>query len=250
MLVIDHVDTINGSMNPTNIIPGSWTPSNVSSHGNEDMESGGRSADTLSPSARPALGFTSTAQGLQQLQNNEQFSEAFLARFFSLVPGSPSAVALAQTNYGAHRLADSTSSNIINTTGGQATASQPVQPLTQQAAKVRGHVPAFLAKLYKMVGDAGCNNLIKWSDDGQSFLILNHVEFAKVVLPKFFRHNSFQTYVRQLNMYGFHKVLSDAKTEQWEFRNPHFQKNKPDQLYLVSRKRASAGYENKSVLAV
>ncbi|KAG0091936.1 stress-responsive transcription factor hsf1 [Podila epicladia] len=122
----------------------------------------------------------------------------------------------------------------------------------------RGTVAAFLTKLYNMVGDKASNNLIKWSDDGQSFIVINHVEFAKEVLPKFFKHNNFSSFVRQLNMYGFHKVphlqqgvlMPDADSEQWEFSNPHFQKNQPDLLYLVSRKKASNGAEDKDALTM
>lgn len=109
-----------------------------------------------------------------------------------------------------------------------------------------------------MVGDEASNNLIKWSDDGHSFIVVKHVEFAKEVLPKFFKHNNFSSFVRQLNMYGFHKVphlqqgvlLPDADSEQWEFSNPHFQKNQPDLLCLVSRKKASNGNDDKDALTM
>ncbi|KAK3825469.1 MAG: HSF-type DNA-binding-domain-containing protein, partial [Benniella sp.] len=107
-----------------------------------------------------------------------------------------------------------------------------------------------------MVNEPTSDNLIKWSEDGQSFVVLNHVRFAKEVLPKFFKHNNFSSFVRQLNMYGFHKVphlqqgvlMPNTESEQWEFSNPHFQKNQPDLLNLVSRKKASNGNEDKDAL--
>ncbi|KAF9949864.1 stress-responsive transcription factor hsf1 [Mortierella alpina] len=261
------ISTANGTINPIITTPGSVTPSYMPSHGSDDMDFSGRSPDTMSPSARSALALINTAQGLQQQQqqyphqqqSNGLASEATLALLSGLVPSTGSADALAQTSYGASRPGGHTSSNGVNSSGAQSSpTSQSLQPLTRQTNGARGNVAAFLTKLYKMVGDAGSNNLIKWSDNGQSFLVLNHVEFAKVVLPKFFKHNNFSSFVRQLNMYGFHKVphlqqgvlLPDADTEQWEFSNPHFQRNQPDLLYLVSRKKATAGNEDKDALTM
>ncbi|KAF9141532.1 stress-responsive transcription factor hsf1 [Mortierella sp. GBA39] len=139
-----------------------------------------------------------------------------------------------------------------------ASSSSSMQQLPRPSSTARGNVAAFLTKLYNMVGDEASNNLIKWSDDGHSFIVVKHVEFAKEVLPKFFKHNNFSSFVRQLNMYGFHKVphlqqgvlLPDADSEQWEFSNPHFQKNQPDLLCLVSRKKASNGNDDKDALTM
>ncbi|KAG0348217.1 stress-responsive transcription factor hsf1 [Podila humilis] len=136
--------------------------------------------------------------------------------------------------------------------------SSALQQRPRPSSTARSNVAAFLTKLYNMVGDEGSNNYIRWSDDGHSFLVIKHIEFAKEVLPKFFKHNNFSSFVRQLNMYGFHKIphlqqgvlLPDAESEQWEFSNPHFQKNQPDLLCLVSRKKASNGNEDKDALTL
>ncbi|KAF9435694.1 stress-responsive transcription factor hsf1 [Entomortierella beljakovae] len=145
------------------------------------------------------------------------------------------------------------------TSGSSGSTSAPHgQPSPRPSSTARGNVAAFLTKLYNMVNDEASNSLIKWSDDGQSFIVLRHVDFAKEVLPKFFKHNNFSSFVRQLNMYGFHKVphlqqgvlLPDSDSEQWEFSNPHFQKNQPDLLCLVSRKKASNGNEDKDPLTM
>ncbi|KAI9002699.1 hypothetical protein BC832DRAFT_540785 [Gaertneriomyces semiglobifer] len=107
------------------------------------------------------------------------------------------------------------------------------------------NVPAFLNKLYNMVNDPSTDDLIHWGPDGSTFIVQRQEDFASQVLPRFFKHNNFASFVRQLNMYGFHKIPhlqqgvlhSDGLPEIWEFTNPNFQRNQPDLLCLVTRKK-------------
>ncbi|PHZ15097.1 uncharacterized protein RHIMIDRAFT_271316 [Rhizopus microsporus ATCC 52813] len=124
---------------------------------------------------------------------------------------------------------------------GRNSSSSNNQRLTAQRS-----VPAFLNKLYNMVSDASTDSLIRWSTDGNSFIVERHEEFAKKVLPRFYKHNTFASFVRQLNMYDFHKIphlqqgvlISDSNSHEiWEFSNPHFQRGRPDLLILVTRKK-------------
>ena len=125
---------------------------------------------------------------------------------------------------------------------GQSESSTMIPARSPLAAK---NVPAFLNKLYAMVSDPSTNSLIHWSEDGLSFLVHRQEDFAKEVLPRFFKHNNAASFVRQLNMYGFHKVphlqqgslLNDGLDDVWEFSNPNFQRNQPDLLCLVTRKK-------------
>ncbi|CAO3683244.1 unnamed protein product [Rhizopus stolonifer] len=94
-----------------------------------------------------------------------------------------------------------------------------------------------------MINDPTTDILIQWSNDGKSFLIKNHEQFSKNVLPRFYKHNTFTSFVRQLNMYDFHKIphddiLIDTSAEIWKFNHPYFQKNREDLLSLVTRKKS------------
>ncbi|KAG1049381.1 hypothetical protein G6F43_008287 [Rhizopus delemar] len=123
--------------------------------------------------------------------------------------------------------------------------SSPCAGHTAQKLTAQRSVPAFLNKLYNMVDDASTDDLVQWSKDGLSFIVRKHEEFAKIVLPRFYKHNTFASFVRQLNMYDFHKIphiqqgvmIAENEHEIWEFSNPHFQKGRPDLLILVTRKK-------------
>lgn len=112
------------------------------------------------------------------------------------------------------------------------------------------NVPPFLNKLYNMVNEPQSNSMICWSDAGDTFIVQRQQDFAKQVLPRFFKHGNFSSFVRQLNMYGFHKVphlqqgAMEGSLDRLEFSNPHFKRDQPDLLLLVSRKKGSRDTEN------
>ncbi|KAF9473855.1 hypothetical protein BDN70DRAFT_899429 [Pholiota conissans] len=118
-------------------------------------------------------------------------------------------------------------------------------PSTHISKAARQVVPAFLQKLYEMVNDPNNAELIRWSDAGDSFFVLDHERFAHEVLGRWFKHRNFSSFVRQLNMYGFHKIphlqqgvlKSDTDTEFWNFAHANFHRGQPDLLCLIQRKK-------------
>lgn len=59
----------------------------------------------------------------------------------------------------------------------------------------------FLTKTYQLVDDAAIDDIISWNEDGSTFIVWNPTEFARDLLPKYFKHNNFSSFVRQLNTY-------------------------------------------------
>ncbi|KAI8374400.1 HSF-type DNA-binding-domain-containing protein [Radiomyces spectabilis] len=119
-------------------------------------------------------------------------------------------------------------------------APQPPPPPTTQKPT---HTNAFVHKLYNMVIDSQYQHLIAWNYTGSSFIVCNIMEFSRDVLPKHFKHNNFSSFVRQLNMYGFHKVNKSprghrtlAENQIWEFSHAKFLRNRPDLLDEIKRK--------------
>ena len=62
----------------------------------------------------------------------------------------------------------------------------------------------FLNKTYQLVDDPAVDDVISWSDDGSAFVVWRPAEFARDLLPKYFKHNNFSSFVRQLNTYVTH----------------------------------------------
>lgn len=97
------------------------------------------------------------------------------------------------------------------------------------------------------------------SEDGTAFSIKQQEVLAAKVLPQYFKHNNFSSFVRQLNFYGFTKtkdlnlpLLTSSNdgsvkpfechsstidlARQWQFHHSHFVRDKPELLIHISRR--------------
>ncbi|KAL5121766.1 Heat shock transcription factor [Pleosporales sp. CAS-2024a] len=126
----------------------------------------------------------------------------------------------------------------------------------KDAQAKRKQIPPFVQKLSSFLDNNKNENLIRWSDDGNSFIVIDEDEFARTLIPELFKHNNYASFVRQLNMYGFHKKvgLSDnsmkasetkAKAPS-EYFNKYFKRGRPELLWLIQKpKNPTAGPKRK-----
>lgn len=80
-------------------------------------------------------------------------------------------------------------------------------------------------------------------------MVLDEDEFAKTLIPELFKHNNYASFVRQLNMYGFHKKvgLSDNSMRASERKNktpseyshPFFKRGRPNLLWLIQKPKST-----------
>ncbi|KAI9924331.1 hypothetical protein ASPWEDRAFT_29899 [Aspergillus wentii DTO 134E9] len=119
----------------------------------------------------------------------------------------------------------------------------------------RKQIPPFVQKLSSFLDESKNTELIRWSDDGNSFIVLDEDEFAKTLIPELFKHNNYASFVRQLNMYGFHKKVglsdnsmraSERKNKSpSEYANPYFKRGHPDLLWLIQKPKNAVGQGSK-----
>lgn len=137
-------------------------------------------------------------------------------------------------------------------------AAAPREPDTKEINRSKSNTPlgsgpaaaagpktqtVFIHKLYDMLEDDRISHLIWWSQDNESFCVLPGEEFSKV-LAQYFKHTNIASFVRQLNMYGFHKMNDqghgdgESGTARWEFRHlaKQFRKGDTDSLRLIKRR--------------
>lgn len=106
-------------------------------------------------------------------------------------------------------------------------------------------IPIFLRKTYHMI-DTCDTSVCSWSEDGETFIVKHPKKFEQEIIPQFFKHRKFSSFVRQLNFYAFRKIktndsiridatLEAATANYWRFFHPKFQRGKPEWLQEIKR---------------
>ncbi|GBG26219.1 Heat shock transcription factor [Hondaea fermentalgiana] len=83
-----------------------------------------------------------------------------------------------------------------------------------------------------MMMEPSHHDLVDWNREGTVIVIKNVHGFSEKVLPQYFKHSNYASFVRQLNMYGFTRALNMPQA----FKHHLFQRGKKEKLSLMKRK--------------
>lgn len=102
----------------------------------------------------------------------------------------------------------------------------------------------FVRKLFRILENNEYPDIVTWTENGKSFVVLDTGKFTTHILPNHFKHSNFASFVRQLNKYDFHKVKRSPEERQkckygeqsWEFQHPEFRVHYGKGLDNIKRK--------------
>lgn len=96
--------------------------------------------------------------------------------------------------------------------------------------------------------DPECQPYIEWLDSENGFNIVNVSGFSMHVLPIYFKHQNFSSFVRQLNMYGFAKVR--GKDGENAYEHKYFKRGSKASIKKIQRKISSEPYSRGNELVL
>lgn len=115
-------------------------------------------------------------------------------------------------------------------------------------------IAAFIQKTYNMICQCD-ENIACWDESGETFIIKDPRRLSITHIPRYFDHNNFSSFARQLNFYGFRKIINtDTYVHHVRFYHEYFCKGRPDLLCRIKRSTntndGAHGKRNKEVDAL
>ena len=69
---------------------------------------------------------------------------------------------------------------------------------------------SFPEKLHAILSNPLFSSIISWLPHGRSWKVLQPELFEKEIIPRYYRHRSLASFMRQVNGWGFHRIKQGA----------------------------------------
>mmetsp|Transcript_11800 Transcript_11800/g.18912 ORF Transcript_11800/g.18912 Transcript_11800/m.18912 type:complete len:384 (-) Transcript_11800:307-1458(-) len=105
----------------------------------------------------------------------------------------------------------------------------PTTPITAP-----GRIPNFPAKMYAILSRKDLSDIITWLPHGRSWKVLKPREFEVKVIPTYFEHSKFSSFIRQANGWGFRRIISKG-ADRNSYYHELFLRGRPHLIKMMRR---------------
>jgi hypothetical protein len=107
--------------------------------------------------------------------------------------------------------------------------------------------PWKLHQLLDTVEREGCEFIISWLPDGQSFKVHDQEGFVDQILPRHFKLTKYKSFQRQLNIYGFERITDKTSPSRGGYSHTYFVRGEPNQcVKMIRRSTKGVGKSRKT----
>mmetsp|Transcript_23287 Transcript_23287/g.43233 ORF Transcript_23287/g.43233 Transcript_23287/m.43233 type:complete len:534 (-) Transcript_23287:471-2072(-) len=114
----------------------------------------------------------------------------------------------------------------------------PASPTSTATVGQNQHV--FPWKLFKMLQEAPAKNfshIVSWVHNGEAFKVHNTKDFVQQVMPQYFDQTKYESFRRQLNLYGFTRIVRGQ--HRGVYSHPMFHRAHQDWCRYITRQQFS-----------
>jgi len=69
----------------------------------------------------------------------------------------------------------------------------------------------FPERLFQILSTSEHEHIISWLPHGKAWRVLDEIKFEEEVIPLYFRHSKFQSFLRQVTGWGFRRVKNGSE---------------------------------------
>eukprot|EP00984_Skeletonema_dohrnii_P028380 scaffold18361_cov96-Skeletonema_dohrnii-CCMP3373.AAC.2 len=102
----------------------------------------------------------------------------------------------------------------------------------------RDHFPSKLYEMLESVDSLDFSHIVSWLPHGRSFQVKDRTQFMDLVVPKFFKATKYRSFQRQLNLWGFSRIVKGHDHACWH--HEYFIRGRPELISKISRTRVKA----------